>query len=75
MKRKRIGIIEFGDSETVKAVESLTGTLAYKRPKLAWFNLVLTFASMVCLILAFMSQGLSFMMAIALLVNYPNLKL
>ena len=77
MERKRIGVIELDDSQTVKIDESLTGTLAYKRPKLVWFNLSLTIILMVCLILDFMSLGLLFMiaLAIALLVNYPDLKM
>lgn len=77
MERRRIGIIDLDDSETVKLDESLTGTLAYKRPKLVWFNLALTITLMVCLILDFMSLGVLFMiaLAIALLVNYPDLKL
>ncbi|MEH6940841.1 CitMHS family transporter [Bacillus sp. JJ722] len=77
MERKRIGVIEIDDSETEKLDESLTGTVAYKRPKLVWFNLALTITLMVCLILDFMSLGLLFMiaLAIALVVNYPDLTL
>ena len=48
----------------------------YRRPKLVWFNFLLTVSLMVCLIMDFMSLMLLFMVAfaIALLINYPNIK-
>lgn len=51
-------------------------TADYKRPKLVWFNLVLTVVLMASLIIDFMSLTILFMIAfgIALLVNYPNIK-
>lgn len=78
-ERKRLGIMEIqytpqqeAHSELAAAVEHVD----YRRPKLVWFNFLLTLTLMVCLIMDFMSLMILFMIAfaIALLVNYPLVK-
>ena len=84
MERKRLGVVEL-EPITKPGKSNLEGNLElaataevldHKRPKLVWFNLGLTVLLMVCLILDFMSLAVLFMIAfaIALLVNYPELK-
>ncbi|MCM3771323.1 MULTISPECIES: CitMHS family transporter [Priestia] len=79
-ERKRVGVINIKHSanEIAHAYE-LEGTAQYpdyRRPKLVWFNFLLTVSLMVCLIMDLMSLMLLFMVAfaIALLINYPNIK-
>ncbi len=84
MERKRLGVVELepikrDDSKQFEANLELAATAEapdYRRPKLAWFNLTLTVVLMACLIIDFMSLAILFMIAfaIALLVNYPDLK-
>ncbi|MGF6906386.1 CitMHS family transporter [Fusobacterium sp. PH5-44] len=47
-----------------------------KKPKLTWFNLLLTFVLIICLVFAILPSHILFMvaLAIALIVNYPNMK-
>lgn len=85
MERKRVGVIELEPLQKSKNNQfqediELAATVEvpdYKRPKLVWFNLGLTIVLMACLIIDFMSLAILFMIAfaIALLVNYPELKL
>ncbi|HWO97285.1 MAG TPA: citrate:proton symporter [Bacillus sp. (in: firmicutes)] len=78
-ERARLGIMEIQyvphqevNSELAATVEAID----YHRPKLVWFNFLLTVTLMVCLIMDFMSLMILFMIAfaIALLVNYPLVK-
>jgi CitMHS family citrate-Mg2+:H+ or citrate-Ca2+:H+ symporter len=50
---------------------------ALKRPKLLWFNIVLTSVLLVCLLVGIMKPHTLFMiaLAVALVVNYPSAKL
>ncbi|MCG7334869.1 CitMHS family transporter [Sporosarcina sp. ACRSM] len=78
-ERKRLGIAEIQYSEAELLAMSQAGATAtmedYKRPKLRWFNLALTIALLVCLIVGVLPLATLFMIAtiIALMVNYPNL--
>ncbi|MFG0213405.1 CitMHS family transporter [Brevibacillus porteri] len=79
-ERKRLGIIEIADED----LQSLAGqevaatdeTAAMKRPRLIWFNLLLTVALMVGLITSFLPLPTMFMLAfaIALFINYPKMQ-
>ncbi|MCY9015834.1 citrate:proton symporter [Priestia megaterium] len=79
-ERKRLGVINIKHSANeIAHAHELEGTAQqsdYRRPKLVWFNFFLTVSLMVCLIMDFMSLMLLFMVAfaIALLINYPNIK-
>ncbi|MBX9970755.1 citrate transporter [Priestia aryabhattai] len=79
-ERKRLGVIDFQDTfkEIASAAEIVQSTELpeYRRPKLLWFNFVLTLVLLVCLIMDFIPLMILFMVAfaIALLVNYPNIK-
>lgn len=79
-ERKRLGVLEMDQAfqEVASAVEvdSINARVEYSRPKLVWFNLSLTLILVVCLILDFIPLMILFMVAfaIALLVNYPNIK-
>ena len=79
-ERKRLGVIDFQDTfkEIASAAEIVQSTELpeYRRPKLLWFNFVLTLVLLVCLIIDFIPLMILFMVAfaIALLVNYPNIK-
>ncbi|MCM3789709.1 citrate:proton symporter [Domibacillus indicus] len=78
-ERKRLGVIELDSAHQSAENTGLAATtlnVDYKRPKLVWFNLLLTIVLMASLIIDFMSLTILFMIAfgIALLVNYPDLK-
>ncbi|MFE0504933.1 CitMHS family transporter [Peribacillus butanolivorans] len=78
-ERKRLGIMEIQYSPQQDTKLELAATIEqidYRRPKLVWFNFLLTLVLMVCLIMDFMSLMILFMVAfaIALLVNYPIVK-
>ncbi|AXI29330.1 citrate transporter [Priestia megaterium] len=79
-ERKRLGVIDFQDTfkEIASAAEIVQSTELpeCRRPKLLWFNFVLTLVLLVCLIMDFIPLMILFMVAfaIALLVNYPNIK-
>ncbi|KON68822.1 citrate transporter [Peribacillus butanolivorans] len=78
-ERKRLGIMEIQYSTQQDTKLELAATIEqidYRRPKLVWFNFLLTLVLMVCLIMDFMSFMILFMVAfaIALLVNYPLVK-
>ncbi|PJN89350.1 CitMHS family transporter [Bacillus sp. mrc49] len=77
-ERKRLGVIEIQHNHS-KANSELAATTVsrdYRRPKLVWFNFILTVVLMASLIIDFMSLTILFMVAfaIALVVNYPDLK-
>lgn len=79
-ERKRLGVIELGDSASEAASEAAaaaeTADDSLKRPRLIWFNLLLTVVLMVCLIMSLLPLPILFMLAfaIALLVNYPKME-
>ncbi|MBA9042347.1 CitMHS family citrate-Mg2+:H+ or citrate-Ca2+:H+ symporter [Bacillus aryabhattai] len=79
-ERKRLGVINIQNTyqEVASAAELSMETEQpeYRRPKLVWFNFVLTVTLMVCLILDFIPLMILFMVAfaLALLINYPNIK-
>lgn len=78
-ERNRLGVVELNSTKQAGEYAELAATAMtadYKRPKLVWFNLVLTVVLMASLIIDFMSLTILFMIAfgIALLVNYPNIK-
>ncbi|WP_050183129.1 CitMHS family transporter [Domibacillus robiginosus] len=78
-ERKRLGVIELDSTHQSAENTGLAATTLnadYKRPKLVWFNLLLTIVLMASLIIDFMSLTILFMIAfgIALFVNYPDLK-
>ncbi len=76
-ERKRLGIIDannVGFGEMAATVDP--EVLAAKRPKLFWVNLILTIAIIIGLIKALLPLHVMFMVgtALALIINYPNLK-
>lgn len=79
-ERKRLGVIELADSSSEAASEAAaaaeTADDSLKRPRLIWFNLLLTVVLMVCLIMSLLPLPILFMLAfaIALLVNYPKME-
>ncbi|WP_432774721.1 citrate:proton symporter [Brevibacillus gelatini] len=78
-ERKRLGIIELGDdhqqSQAYAELAATSDAISIKRPRLIWFNLLLTVALMLGLITSFLPLPILFMIAfaIALLVNYPKM--
>ncbi|MCM3673666.1 MULTISPECIES: CitMHS family transporter [Peribacillus] len=82
-ERKRLGVVEIQHDHTKEMNSEANSELAattvsrdYRRPKLVWFNFILTIVLMASLIIDFMSLTILFMIAfaVALLVNYPDLK-
>jgi citrate-Mg2+:H+ or citrate-Ca2+:H+ symporter, CitMHS family len=79
-ERKRLGIIslEPGFEKGMQAEEAaaLEAEASTKRPKLIWFNFVLTLALIVGLVTSILPLPVLFVIAfgIALCVNYPNLE-
>lgn len=75
-ERERLGVHAVPAEEVVDlAVGSHQEAVAARRPRLFWFNLVLTLTLMGALIMGFLPLSILFMIAcaIALAVNYPNL--
>jgi citrate-Mg2+:H+ or citrate-Ca2+:H+ symporter, CitMHS family len=79
-ERKRLGVLNIDHAfneiaSTAENVQNLERA-QYSRPKLVWFNFSLTLILMVCLILDFIPLMILFMVAfaLALLINYPNIK-
>ncbi len=70
-ERKRLGVISIEH-----APSSEPGAAPLKRPALQWFNLLLTVALMAALITSLLPIPVLFMIAfaIALMINYPNVK-
>lgn len=79
-ERKRLGVLNIDNAfnEIASTSENAPNLerAQYSRPKLVWFNFSLTLVLMVCLILDFIPLMILFMVAfaIALLINYPNIK-
>lgn len=74
-ERKRIGTLKL-DEEQDTDVSIETGEASALRPKLVWFNLILTIIVMTSLIMDVMPSAILFMLGtgIALMVNYPQIK-
>ena len=74
-ERKRLGVTKCVEN-IVSKVELSEEEAAWKRPKLIFFNLILTAAIIVALVMGLASSAILFGVgtAIALLVNYPNQK-
>lgn len=70
-ERKRLGITDV--SNTVNKLEISEEERAWKRPNMIWFNLILTAAVIISLIMGLASSAILFGVgtAIALLANYP----
>ncbi|MED1122074.1 citrate transporter CitH [Bacillus atrophaeus] len=73
-ERNRLGIIELDHQPDAAAGIELS---PFKRPGLLWFNLLLTIGLMVALLTNLLPLPILFMtaFAVALMINYPNLKL
>lgn len=76
-ERKRLGITKLDDEAINEMSATLTAEeLALKRPKLIWFNWILTIIVMVILISGKVPSSVIFEVAaaLALLINYPSIK-
>ncbi|WP_204519143.1 CitMHS family transporter [Brevibacillus fulvus] len=80
-ERRRIGIVEMDRPEILSAetAEQLAAAeqTELKRPRLIWINFLLTVLLMVALVMSWLPIPILFMtaVALALLINYPNLKM
>ncbi|MCG7335164.1 citrate:proton symporter [Sporosarcina sp. ACRSM] len=78
-ERKRLGILDIDMSRHVVQQQELAATaeLDLKRPRLIWFNFLLTLSLVVALVVGILPLSILFMMAfaLALLINYSNLEL
>lgn len=80
-ERLRLGTIDLHGSPEIQDSALLPTDdgehLALKRPRLLWVNALLTAALMVCLVLGVLPLSVLFMVAfsIAVVINYPNVKL
>lgn len=74
-ERKRLGVVA-GMSNPVQRGELTEEEAAWRRPKLFWFNLILTILVVGALIMGLASSAILFAVgtAIILAVNYPDLK-
>jgi len=80
-ERKRVGVLELSDfhEQQTLAMQETAATLDapnFKRPKLLWVNFGLTVILLVLLVMGVMPLQVLFMLAfaIAIIINYPNLK-
>ncbi|KAA9019499.1 CitMHS family transporter [Niallia endozanthoxylica] len=80
-ERKRVGVLELPDlrQQQTLAIQETAATLDapnFKRPKLLWVNFGLTVILLVLLVMGVMPLQVLFMLAfaIAIIINYPNLK-
>ncbi|WP_026566782.1 CitMHS family transporter [Bacillus sp. UNC41MFS5] len=78
MERRRLGVIDIDAFREVASTAEMDAKMEfnYRRPKLVWFNFALTLFLIVLLIMDVIPLMILFMVAfaIALLVNYPNIK-
>lgn len=80
-ERLRLGTIDLHGSPEIQDSALLPsdeeGALQLKRPRLLWFNALLTTALMVCLVLGVLPLSVLFMVgfSIAVVINYPCVKL
>lgn len=74
-ERKRIGVVQVNGAAFHEQAASVENA-AIRRPKLVWFNGILTIVLLVCLIIEVIPVPVLFMIAfaIAVMVNYPNLR-
>lgn len=72
-ERKRLGVMHFEYDHDNQLTE---GQLQARRPKLFWFNALLTLLLIIGLVNSLLPLAVLFMIAfaVALLINYPNLK-
>ena len=79
-ERKRLAVLSLQRSyeatNGAAVVAHDAGDVKARRPQLMWFNLLLTGALMVCLILGVLPLAILFMLgfAVALMINYPSLQ-
>jgi citrate-Mg2+:H+ or citrate-Ca2+:H+ symporter, CitMHS family len=80
-ERKRVGILELPNfsQQQILAIQEQAASLEvseFKRPKLLWVNFGLTATLLVLLVIGIMPLQVLFMIAfaIAIIINYPNLK-
>ncbi|MGL5513644.1 MAG: citrate:proton symporter, partial [Sporomusa sp.] len=76
-ERLRLGITDFGDNvPTEHKFDGVGEDLSIKRPQLFWFNVIMTVLIIVGLLAEIMPMATIFVIgfAIAITVNYPNLK-
>lgn len=75
-ERKRLGVVELDATAAGNLVEVSEEEAALKRPKLVWFNFILTIAMVVVLIMGLAPSSVIFAVGtgIALIVNFPKLK-
>lgn len=80
-ERQRLGTVEiqYSHSEQMRFTEQIAATaetMGLKRPKLLWFNFLLTILLMAGLLTSILPLTILFMIAfaIAMMVNYPQLK-
>jgi len=73
-ERKRLGVVELETDLDASLFDRPTGV---ERPKLFWVNLSLTLALLACAILGLLPLPIAFMigLAVAALINYPNIGL
>lgn len=79
VEKKRLAKIKNIDTNRIDELEvgeNIEVDDSLKRPKLTWFNLLLTLILIICLVFAILPSHILFMvaLAIALIVNYPNMK-
>lgn len=81
-ERQRLGYVagkaHLSEEDTQKIIADVTLThVEYKRPRLIWFNFILTIAIMVLLIMDVINGGILFLLGtdIALIVNYKDISL
>ncbi len=75
-ERKRIGTLQFEDIESGESGADAEENPDIIRPKLVWFNFILTIILLVLLIKEVLPSAILFMIGtgIALMVNYPKMK-
>ena len=75
-ERKRVGIQKLSASELAQTTQSDPEVEALKRPKLIWFNAILTIGTVVLLVMDKLPSSFLFLVAlvIGLMVNYRKIK-
>jgi CitMHS family citrate-Mg2+:H+ or citrate-Ca2+:H+ symporter len=71
---KRLGYVDNGNNSVIVEKELTETEKVLRRPRLVWFNLILTLLVMILMIAEKLPPAVAFMLGtcIALLVNYPN---
>lgn len=79
-ERKRLGVVDIKytteEQTALTEAAAAVGALEHHRPKLVWFNLILTIVLIIALVKNWMPLSILFMVffAVALMVNYPKLE-